>query len=248
MTGSENAHENLVMTGSEIDSWFCNTGIQEKAHMIKGMIFDFDGTLLDSMGIWEQIDIDFLGKRGLLVPPDYLEKITPMGFLNAAKYTKARFGFPETPGEIEEEWLSMAEDAYAHAIAMKPGAKHFLEQCRTAGLRLAAATSSLERLYQPCLRHHGVENVFQEIVTTREAGEDKHSPRIYRMAADRLGLAPAECIVFEDILLGIRTAKQAGFRTAAVYDKTNAAETDALQSLADFYVESYENVKAGDFL
>lgn len=216
--------------------------------MIKGMIFDLDGTLLDSMGIWEQIDIDFLGKRGLKVPPDYLEKITPMGFLNAAKYTKARFGFPEAPGEIEEEWLSMAEDAYSCEVQMKPGAKAFIEQCYTAGLKLGIATSSMERLYRPCLRHHGIDSVFDEILTTREAGEDKHSPRIYQMVAAKLGLEPRECIVFEDILPGIQVAKSAGFFTTAVYDKANEADTDVLKALADFYVENYEDVKVGDFL
>ena len=216
--------------------------------MIKGMIFDLDCTLFDSMGVWEQIDIDFLGRRGLAVPPDYLETITPMGFLNAAQYTKSRFGFPETPGEIEEEWLCMAEEAYSHEIQMKPGAKTFLEQCQDAGLWLAVATSSLERLYLPCLKHHGIDNVFRTVVTTREAGEDKHSPKVYQMTAKRLGLQPSECIVFEDILLGIRTAKTAGFFTTGVYDKSNAAETDEIKSLADFYVESYENVKTGDFL
>lgn len=216
--------------------------------MIKGMIFDLDGTLIDSMGVWEQIDIDFLGKRGLLVPPGYLEAITPMGFLNAAKYTISRFGFQETPEEIEEEWMSMAEDAYAHAIAMKPGAKDFLHQCGAAGLRLALATSSMERLYVPCLRHHEIDTLFAAAVTTRQAGKDKHNPDIYLMAAGQLGLEPSECIVFEDILLGIETAKKAGFRTAAVYEQTSAAHQEAMRECADFYIESFEHVKAGDLL
>lgn len=216
--------------------------------MIKGMIFDLDGTLIDSMGVWEQIDVDFLGKRGLTVPPDYLEMITPMGFLNAAKYTISRFGFPETPEEIEEEWLSMAEQAYSRDIEMKPGAKKFLKQCQAAGLKLALATSSMERLYQPCLKHHGIDKLFQAEVTTRQAGEDKHSPKIYLMAAEQLGLAPSECIVFEDILLGIQTAGAAGFQTAAVYENASAGDTDALKKLADYYVENYENINAGDFL
>lgn len=215
--------------------------------MIKGMIFDLDGTLLDSMGLWAQIDIDFLGKRGLKVPADYLEKITPMGFLNAARYTISRFGFSETPEEIEEEWLTMAEYAYSYEVQMKPGAKAFLEQCRASGIRMAVATSSMERLYEPCLRHHGIEDIFEAALTTRQAGEDKHSPKIYQMAAEKLGLKPSECIVFEDILLGIRTAAEAGFYTAAVYDSANAEDAEAMRALADFYVENYENVKTGDF-
>lgn len=216
--------------------------------MIRGMIFDLDGTLIDSMGVWEQIDIDFLGKRGLSVPPGYLEAITPMGFLNAAEYTISRFGFPETPEEIEEEWLSMAEDAYTHVIAMKPGAKDFLHQCRAAGLQLALATSSMERLYVPCLRHHEIDSLFEVAVSTRQAGKDKHDPDIYLMAAGQLGLKPEECIVFEDILLGIETAKKAGFQTAAVYEQTSEAHQEAMRERADFYLESFENVRLLDFI
>lgn len=210
--------------------------------MIKGMIFDLDGTLIDSMGVWEQIDIDFLGKRGLAVPQDYLEMITPMGFLNAAKYTIERFGFPETPEEIEEEWMSMAEHAYTYDIKMKPGAKTFLYHCQAAGLKLAVATSSMERLYVPCLKHHAIEGMFETAVTTRQAGEDKHSPKIYELAAERMGFSPQECIVFEDILLGIETAKNAGFHTVAVYEPASEKDHVLMRQKADCFIDSYENL------
>ncbi len=216
--------------------------------MIKGMIFDLDGTLIDSMRVWEQIDIDFLGKRGLTVPPDYLEQITPMGFLNAAQYTISRFGFSESPEEVEQEWMAMAEYAYSHTIQMKPGAKAFLKQCQKLGMKMAVATSSKESLYQPCLKHHNIAHMFQAAVTTLQAGEDKHSPKIYEMAAGRLGLLPSECIVFEDILLGVQTAHNAGFLTAAVYEEASAKDTDALRSLADFYLDSFEHVTPEDLL
>ncbi len=216
--------------------------------MVRGMIFDLDGTLIDSMGVWTRIDIDFLGKRGLAVPEGYLETITPMGFLNAARYTISRFGFSETPEELEEEWLSMAEHAYACEIAMKPGAKAFLEEAKALGMHLALATSSMERLYIPCLKNHGIDSLFEAAVTTRQAGEDKHSPKIYLMAAEQMGLKPGECIVFEDIIQGIRTAGEAGFFTAAVYENVSGEYQEEMKALADFYVESYEAVRAVDFL
>lgn len=216
--------------------------------MIKGMIFDLDGTLIDSMGVWEQIDVDFLGKRGLAVPADYLEKITPMGFLNAAKYTIERFGFSETPEEIEEEWMCMAQQAYTCDITMKPGAKKFLKNLIAAGMKLAVATSSLERLYVPCLKHHGIDGLFETAVTTRQAGEDKHSPRIYQMAAEGMGLRPEECVVFEDILLGIETAAKAGFYTVGVYEQASARDHEAMRHKADCFIDSYENISVEDII
>ena len=210
--------------------------------MIKGMIFDLDGTLISSMDVWAQIDVEFLGRRGLAVPPDYLQAITPMGFLNAAKYTIDRFGFSETPEQIEEEWMQMAQDAYAHHIEMKPGARPFLEACRAMGMRLAVATSSLERLYVPCLQHHGIADLFETAVTTRQVGEDKHSPKIYLTAASNLGLQPCECIVFEDILLGIHTAAGAGFHTVGVYEAASRKDHAQMRDEAEYFIDSYETI------
>ena len=85
----------------------------------KGAIFDLDGTLLDSMRVWDDIDVAFLKKRGLEVPPDYQEAITPLGFLEAARYTIRRFGFPETPEELIQEWHQMAVDAYTYEVELK---------------------------------------------------------------------------------------------------------------------------------
>lgn len=214
--------------------------------MIKGMIFDLDGTILDSMEVWRNIDIEFLGKRGLAVPDDYLEAITPMGFLNAAIYTKERFGFPESPEEIEEEWLRMAEYDYANKVELKPCAKEFLLKCKAEGIKLAVATSSLERLFVPCLQHHDLCDLFEIAVTTRQAGADKKSPRVYQMAADALGLKPEECVVFEDIVEGIRTAKAADFYAVGVYDVHSDRDRNNMVALADRYLMSYEEVATED--
>ena len=99
----------------------------------KGAIFDMDGTLLDSMWVWKQIDIDFLGKRGFEVPDDYLEMITPMGYQRAAEYTIARFGLDEKPEDLIEEWYQMAAEAYAERVMLKPHVKEYLEALKQSG-------------------------------------------------------------------------------------------------------------------
>ena len=92
----------------------------------KGAIFDMDGTLLDSMWVWRQIDVDFLGRRGFEVPSDYLEMITPMGYYRAAEYTIERFGLNEKPEDLIQEWHGMAAEAYAKKVELKSHAKEYL--------------------------------------------------------------------------------------------------------------------------
>ena len=110
---------------------------------IKGVIFDLDGTLLDSMRVWDDIDVAFLKKRGLEVPPDYQEAITPLGFLEAARYTIRRFGFPETPEELIQEWHQMAVDAYTYEVELKDGAAEYLRYLKEKGIRLVAEDTGL---------------------------------------------------------------------------------------------------------
>ncbi len=129
----------------------------------RGAIFDLDGTLVDSMGVWRQIDVDFLGKRGLSVPPDYLDAITPMGFEAAADYTIERFGFPENREEIIREWYDMAIYAYANTVPLKKGAMEYLQMLKEQNIKMAVATASDKQLVIPALTNNGVIDMFDNI-------------------------------------------------------------------------------------
>ena len=113
---------------------------------MKAYIFDLDGTLLDSMHIWEQIDIDFLIGRGLSVPPDYLESVSALSFPEAAAYTIERFNLPDSPENLLTEWNNMAIYAYGHTIPMKPYAKDYLDTLKKSKIKLGIATSLPEKL------------------------------------------------------------------------------------------------------
>mgnify|MGYP001239086038 CR=1 FL=1 len=107
----------------------------------KGSIFDLDGTLLDSMGVWDQVDIDFLSKRGIDVPDDYMTKVAAMQFRQIAEYTIARFDLSDTPEELMDEWDHMARVMYSTVVEAKPYAREYLAQLKGSGAKLAVATS-----------------------------------------------------------------------------------------------------------
>ena len=209
----------------------------------RGAIFDLDGTLLDSMGVWAQIDVDFLGKRGLPVPPDYLKAVTPMGFRAAAEYTVKRFSLPETPDELLVEWNEMAAQAYAHAVPLKPGAKEYLISLKERGVCLSIATALHEELALPALQNNGIFELFQSMTSLSEVNRGKGFPDVYWRAAEKMGLMPEDCIVFEDIYAGIKGAKDGGFLAVGVYDAYSAHEEAAIRAIADGYITDFTQMR-----
>ena len=200
---------------------------------MKAAIFDLDGTLLDSMGVWTQIDRDFLTRRGLAVPEDYMDAVASMRFYETAVYTVERFGLSESPDALLREWYAMAADAYGHTVALKRGAKDYLARLRGSGIRLAIATSAAPALYLPALRRHGIESWFEVICTTDEVSRDKSAPDIFLHTAERLAVAPADCVVFEDLLAAIRSAKAAGMTVYGIYDAASAERWAEICRTAD---------------
>ena len=199
----------------------------------KGAIFDLDGTLLDSMGVWRRIDEDFLGKRGIRVPDDYLKAITAKNFQDAADYTIERFGLKESADAIMAEWFDMAIDAYTNDVALKPFVKEYMQMLRENDVKIAAATSSDARLFEPCLKHHGIYEWFDAFSVTAEVKRGKGYPDVYENAAEKLGLKAADCVVYEDILKGVEGAKLGGFYVIGVEDVHSSYEKEEIQKEAD---------------
>ena len=161
-------------------------------------IFDLDGTLIDSNGVWLQIDLKFLEDRGLLHSREYSEYVSHATYQNAAAYTKSLFHLPETAAEILQIWSEMAYEAYAKTIRLKPFARDYLSLLSSRGETMAIATSCMDHLCSAVLEQTGIRPFFSSVTTVREISRDKSSPDIFLLAAEKEGVAPAQCTVFED--------------------------------------------------
>lgn len=199
-------------------------------------IFDLDGTLLDSMGIWEQIDISFLRKRNLSVPEDYAAKISSLSFEETAQYTIARFKLNEKAEDIMREWSEMAAYEYAHHVRMLPYASDYLLRLKAAGVRLAVATGMTMTLAVPCLENNAIFDLFDAVCSTDEVAHGKEYPDVFELVADRIGVPPEKCIVFDDVLPAIKSAKRAHMITCGVYDKYSERQRAEIEKLADYYL------------
>jgi len=209
---------------------------------IKAVIFDVDGTLIDSMWIWKQVDIEFLGKRGIPLPERLQMEIEGMSYSETAVYFKERFNLPESLEEIKEEWRLMAEDYYKWHIQLKSGAKEFLKLLYDKGLTLGIATSNSRELVDCMLANHGIRKYFSNIRTSCEVEKGKPYPDVYLKVAEDMGIDPCRCLVFEDTLSGVMAAKSAGMRVFAMADEISLESKDKLIELAEGYIHSFNEV------
>lgn len=209
---------------------------------IKGIIFDLDGTLFDSCGMWHQIDIDFFKKRGMDIPKDYNKKIAPLGLVKAAEFSKREYGIKESVEDIIKEWHQMAVYQYEHNVYIKPYVKEYLEKCKNKGLKLAIATANDEEFYMPCLKRNGIDKYFDFICDVNEFKGSKNTPEIYLHVANKLDMSPSNIAVFEDIPRAIKSAKEGGFYVVGVDDLSEIDLRDEKKELSDLFISSFNEL------
>lgn len=209
---------------------------------IKAVIFDLDGSLVDSMWMWRDIDIEYLGKFGIALPEDLQHQIEGMSFSETAVYFKEHFPIPDSIEQMKEDWNRMAWDKYLHEVPLKEGARDFLAGCRERGILLGIATSNSRQLVENIADVHGLHDFFQCIMTGCEVERGKPAPDIYLKVASLLGVEPSECLVFEDIVAGIQAGKSAGMHVCAVEDAYSADSRDAKKALADYYITTFRGL------
>ena len=209
---------------------------------IKAVIFDLDGSLVDSMWIWRDIDIAYLGRFGIELPEELQTEIEGKSFSETAVYFKERFQIPDSLEQMKEEWNKMAWDKYMYEVMLKPGADVFLKYCIEKGIKLGIATSNSRQLVEAVADARGFGKNFDCIMTACEVEKGKPSPDIYLAVADKLGVDPANCLVFEDITPGIMAGKNAGMRVCAVEDDYSMHQMEEKKALADYYIKDYYEI------
>ena len=204
-------------------------------------LFDMDGTLIDSNGIWKDVDSAFLARRGLPYTQEYYEGVAHTIFPLAAKFTKEFCHLPESEEAIMAEWMALAQGLYAN-VPVKPGVRDYLRQCRDRGIRMAVVTSSVPEHCRTALSHLQLLPFFERITFAQELGVEKKDPALWLRAAELAGVAPEECTIFDDSIAACRGAHAAGMRTVGIYDPYFAGEETAMRNFCDRYILSFQEL------
>ena len=210
--------------------------------MIKGAIFDLDGTLVDSMFIWDSFGVDYLHTLGKEPKENLTETFKTFTLEQAAEYYREHYGVALSVNEIVDGVNEMVAKLYRTKVTLKDGVRDFLEALKSQGVKMCVATVTDRPIVEDVLNRLGIRDFFTEIFTCAEVGYNKETPHISRAALKALGTKKEETVVFEDALHALMTAKNDGFPVAAVYDKHELRQTEMKEN-SDYYITDYETVK-----
>lgn len=214
---------------------------------IQAVIFDLDGTLMDSMWIWEDIDITYLKKFGKECTPGLQQIIEGMSMTETAIYFKKIFQIPDSLEKMKSDWNDMARDKYLNEILPKPGAREFVQYLREKGIKTGIASSNSWELIEGVLKANEMEHLFDSIHSCCEVENGKPSPDIYLLVAKELGVNPQHCLVFEDVPMGILAGINAGMKTCGVADEASEDQREEKQRLADYYINDFRELLSDDW-
>lgn len=215
---------------------------------IEAVIFDVDGSLIDSMWLWKKLDMEYLQRKGVSLPDDLQSSIEGLSFYETAEYFKSRFTLTDSVEEIMAEWNQMAYEKYEKEVPLKKGAKQFLDYCKARNIKMGVATSNSRELFDVVFRVHGLDAYISCVKTGSEVIHGKPEPDIYLMVAQELGVNPEKCLVFEDIIAGITAGKRAGMKVCAVQDAYSMDVDAEKHGMADYYIDHYEQILEKDGL
>ena len=203
------------------------------------LIFDLDGTLIDSNGVWVEVDKTFLERRGAPYTREYYEGVAHTILSNCAIFTKEYLHLEESCEEIIAEWMELAADKYGTQVPLKPHVKEYLDKCRDAGHRMAVFTACVPEHCRAAMARHGLEPYFERVIYAQELGVDKKSPAIFRKVAESLGVRPRDCVLFDDSLSACKAAKAAGMTVVGVYDSYFADSAVDMREVCDQYIRGF---------
>ncbi len=208
--------------------------------MIKGAIFDLDGTILDSMFLWDTIGEDYLRSLGEEPKENLAEIFKTFTLQQAAEYYRNHYGIKLSVEEIVVGINSMVAKIYRTKVTLKSGVKDFLKRLHDNGVKMCIATVTDRPIVEDVLKRLKVLEYFSEIFTCAEVGFSKETPEIYRQALKNLGTEKTGTVVFEDALHALKTAKGDGFKVVAVYDSYEPRQEE-MKEISDYYITDFDS-------
>ena len=209
--------------------------------MMQYAIFDVDGTLLDSMFIWEEAVDRTLRQKGIVPEEGLIDAIMHMSMEEGAAYVKERYRLPESSEEILTGIVAVVEQFYREEAGFKKDVRALLDEFKNRNVKMVVATSGSAELAGAALERLGIRDYFLRIFSCGEIGAGKTQPDIFLKAAETLGSTPEETWVFEDAIHAVRTAKRCGFKVTAIYDESSKKDWEEIRSLGDVVLEEADS-------
>ncbi|MBQ8589460.1 MAG: HAD-IA family hydrolase [Firmicutes bacterium] len=205
------------------------------------LIFDLDGTLTDSNGIWVDVDKIFLARRGVPYTQEYYEGVAHTILQNCAIFTKEFLNLEESCEEIIAEWMELAQNAYDN-VPLKAGVRDYLDRCKAEGHRMVIFTACVPEHCMTAVKHHGLDEYFEDVIFAQKMGMDKKSPEIFRKVAEMLNVSPEECVFYDDSISACRGAKEAGMTVIGVYDDFFEEKRSEMEEVCDRYILGFDEL------
>lgn len=209
---------------------------------MKKYLFDFDGTLVDSMPTYCKVMIRILDENGIKYESDIMKTITPLGFIDTAKYYIEKLGLKLSQEEAVGLMMKYAIDEYTHNVPAKEGVTEILERLKERGDSLNVLTASPHETLDPCLKRLGIYGLFDNVWSCNDFGTNKANPKIYKMAAERMGVDVRDVIFLDDNLNADKTAKAAGMTVIGVYDDSSAEYVEEIKAATDGYIYKFSEL------
>lgn len=226
------------------DGGAATAALRKKADIIfdkplaKNIIFDMDGTLLDSMPYWRRLAREYAMQQGAVLPDDFDKKTYTMDLDECGKYLREELGIDKEPEQMKTQVISLINEHYSRDIPMKAGMKELLLREKQNQSRMCIFTTSDKKCVISAMTRLGVLDCFEKIYTVYDIGINKRKPESYLKICELMGFEPSKTTVYEDVLHAVKSAKQAGCKVTAVYDEDSAHLWEEISGLADFCIKS----------